>query len=132
VCALGCGAPGAPAPKDDPTAEHLEKLGDAYLRVTINLNRPPNNVKELLPTLQQMGGGDKLLHSPSDGQDFVIVWGAELRQLKARGNDIPIVAYEKNGKDGRRYVLRGRSEVVLMTDGQLRGAKFPAGYNPLP
>jgi hypothetical protein len=129
--AAGCGAPaGAPVPKDDPARESLEHIGDAYGRATFGLNRPPANLKELQPYLKEQGDPAKLLRSPNDGEDFVIVWGVELRQLKARGNDVPIVAFEKTGKGGQRYVLRGRSDVVLMTDVQLKAATFPPGYSP--
>jgi hypothetical protein len=98
----------------------------------MKLNRPPANAKELLPFVQEMGKPADILRSPNDGQDFVVVWGVELRKLKETGNAVPVVAYEKVGKDGKRHVLRGRADVVLMTDGELKGAVFPSGYNPLP
>jgi hypothetical protein len=133
LAAAGCSA-GTPADPSDPTRQNLDKLGVAYLRATMKLNRPPANLKELMPLLQEFDRSkpEQILHSPNDGQDFVIVWGVELRKMMATGNAVPIVAYEKAGKDGKRYVLRGRADVVLMSDGELRGATFPSGYNPLP
>ena len=129
---LAVSPPGQPAAQDDPTRQKLEQIGAAYMRANIKLGRPPANAKELLPHLQEIGKPEQILHSPSDGEDFVIVWGVELRNMKATGNAIPIVAYEKVGKDGSRHVLRGRADVVLMSEGQLRGATFPSGYSPLP
>lgn len=128
--ALGCGAPGTPVDKVDPTAKNLDRIGDAYVRATMTLRRPPENLQELEPVLAMQGKPEDILRSPNDGEDFVIVWGVELRRLKAQGNAVPVVAYEKKGKDGKRYVLRGRAEVILLTDGQLKAATFPAGYTP--
>src|SRR5262249_20657743 len=103
---LGCGSPPEPEPPT-PTRRQLESIGDAYVRATIKLNRPPAKLEELLPSLAEHGKTQQLLLSPNDGQPFEIVWGNELRMLKATGNDIPIIAYEKVGKDGVRHVLRG-------------------------
>ncbi len=82
-----------------------------------------------MPYLEQQGNPAEILHSPNDDADFEIVWNVELRQLKAKGNDIPVVAYEKRGKDGKRFVLRGRSEILELTESSLKSATFPAGYN---
>jgi hypothetical protein len=124
--AIGCGKKEAPV--DSPARPNLEKIGDAYVRATIQFNHPPNSLEELLPALKSHGNPDEILISPVDGQKFEIVWGVELRMLKAQGNEIPIVAYERTGKDGKRHVLRGRADVLLMDEKTLKGAKFPAGY----
>jgi hypothetical protein len=130
--AAGCGPSGTPVAEDDPTRRNLEAIGDAYVRTTQKLGHPPRDTdkNDFLTVLKMYGDPAKLSRSASDQQEFVIVWGVELRSMKAKGDAIPIVAFEKTGKDGKRYVLRGHGDVILMTDGQLRAAAFPAGYVP--
>jgi hypothetical protein len=125
---LGCGGRSGPSDSPSPTAERLEKIGDAYVRATTLHNRPPRNLEELLPALKYYGKTEELLVSPNDGAPFHIVWGVELRRLKAKGKAIPIIAYEKTGKDGKRHVLRGRNEVLLLSAGELKSATFPPDY----
>lgn len=128
--ALGCNR-GGNVERDPPTPteRQLESIGDAYVRATIKLDHPPGSLTELMPWLKEQGNPEEILRSPNDGQNFEIVWGVELRRLKARGSDIPIIAYERLGKDGTRHVLRGRSEVLRMSESELRSAKFPDGYS---
>jgi hypothetical protein len=127
----GCGTTGTPVEdRADPVRKQLEAIGVAYVHATSRLRHPPNNKQELLPALQEHGDPAKLLVSPNDGQEFVIVWGVDLKQIKALGDAVPIIAFEKDGKDGMRYVLRGRSDIVQMTAGQLKGAVFPSDYTP--
>jgi hypothetical protein len=124
---LGCGSTTQQEPPT-PTHQNLQAIGDAYVRATQSFNRPPTSLNELLPSLRQHGKTDQLLRSPNDNTPFEIVWGIELRMLKATGNAVPIVAYERNGKDGLRYVLRGRSEVLHLSESALKGCTFPADY----
>jgi hypothetical protein len=128
LAAAGCGSRTPEAPPSE-IEKKLDAIGDAYLRATVRLHKPPQNLDDLLPSLQEFGNPDDLLRSPDDNQPFEIVWGVELRRLKARGSDIPIIAFEKVGKDGKRHVLRGRSEVLRLTTGELKSARFPDGYN---
>jgi hypothetical protein len=111
-----------------PTQRNLTNIGSAYTSATIRLNRPPANLEDLSPDLEKHGPTADLLRSPNDGELFELVWGVELRGLKAKGNEIPVIAYEKKGRDGKRHVLRGRSEVLLLTESQLKSARFPPGY----
>jgi hypothetical protein len=127
----GCGSTttyDSPTPPSE-TQKRLNSLGDVYLRSTMRHNRPPKSLLDLAQTLKdtQMKADD-VLKSADDGQPFEIVWGVDLRSLQATGSDIPIVAFEKTGKDGKRHVLRGRSEILLMTESELRSGKFPDGY----
>ena len=130
LAAVGCGPSGVIPEANDPTRGNLAKLGQAYIRATINLNHPPENYEQLRPFLQEQGDPDQILVSPHDGEQFIIVWGVELRRLKAQGDAVPVIAYEQHGKDGRRYVLRGSRDPVILTDSQFRSAVFPEGYTP--
>ncbi len=126
---LGCG-PNRPAASSDPNVLNLQALGAAYQRATITQNRPPANRDELMLAFEDDDAPPDILRSLNDGEEFVIVWGVELRKLKARGAEVPVVAFEKHGKNGKRAVLRGRNDVVLMTDSELKAAVFPPGYTP--
>ena len=44
-------------------------------------------------------------------------------------NDI-VLAYEKKGKNGARYVMKPPSYVVQMKDLEFKSAKFPPGHQP--
>jgi hypothetical protein len=138
--AAGCGN-GEPQFKEEPVPTECQKrlriIGDTYVRATQKLNRPPNNLSEFMPTLKDYvkaqpsaGKADEILKSPNDGQLFEIVWGVMLLQLKDRGSDVPIVAFERVGANGERNVLRGSRETLLMSERELRSGKFPDGYKP--
>jgi hypothetical protein len=57
-----------------------------------------------------------------------IVYSVELKGLKVTGAQLPIVAFEKSGKDGKRYALRGMNTVVQLTEAELKSSVFPEGY----
>ena len=123
---LGCEGQEKPSTMTtDPTEIALNKLGAAYIRGT----PPPKTKAELLSILKSCNHPIELLTSPSDGQEFIIVYGVELKGLKVTGAQLPVVAFEKSGKDGKRYVLRGMNTIVQLTDEQLKSSVFPAGYN---
>jgi hypothetical protein len=128
-CLLGCGPSGARPDPSDATRQNLEAIGNAYLRSTTQHNHPPTGREELAEAIRLSGQSEDVLRSPNDGEEFVLVWNVELRRLKAYGNSVPILAYEKQGKNGRRYVLRGRADVVLLSDSQLRASVFPPGVS---
>jgi hypothetical protein len=134
----GCGSDGT-SPKELPPPTECQKrlliIGDSYVRITQKLNRPPNNLTELTLALRDYaraqgsaGKVEDILKSPDDGQPFEIVWGVMLLQMKERGSDVPIVAFEKTGTNGQRNVLRGNRETLIMSERELRSAKFPSGY----
>jgi hypothetical protein len=125
--AAGCGSPATPPPPS-PTALKLQAIGKAYVDATVRQNRPPANLDELLPSLQEQGDPHEFLVSPSDGNQFEIVWSVELRRLKAYGSEVPVIAFERQGKDGKRYVLRGRADVVQLSDSALKSSRLPEGY----
>jgi len=127
--AAGCSGLAPPPSLDSPTAKNLERIGDAYLRATVQLNRPPASEKELRPFLKEQGKPDQLLVSPVDKEKYVIVWGVELRMMKETGTAIPVVAYERKGDGGKRHVLRGRTDVYTLSEGELRQSVIPPGHS---
>lgn len=132
VGALGCGPPKPQFDPPDPTQQNLRRIGRAYGDATVKLTRPPANLEELLPYLEKYAKGkaNEILQSPNDKQDFEIVWNVNLRESPEKGEFAPVIAYEKVGKDGQRNVLRGRSDIVVLTPEQLKAAVFPPDYKP--
>lgn len=125
VMLVGCGTGDKPsAITTDPTIIALDKLGGAYIRGT----PPPKTKAELLSIFKSCNHPKELLISPSDGQEFIIVYSVELKGLKVTGAQLPIVAFEKTGKDGKRYALRGMNTVVQLTEAELKSSVFPEGY----
>ncbi len=123
VMLAGCGSEDKPSTiTTDPTIIALDKLGGAYIRGT------PKTKAELLSIFKSCNHPKELLISPSDGQEFIIVYGVELKGLKVTGAQLPIVAFEKTGKDGKRYALRGMNTVVQLTEAELKSSVFPEGY----
>ena len=122
---IGCGGEKIEPLTTDPTVIALDKIGSAYIRGT----PPPKTKAELLAIFKLSSFPKELLISPNDGQEFIIVYDVELKGLKVSGAQLPVVAFEKSGKDGKRYVLRGMNTIVQLTDEQLKSSVFPAGYN---
>jgi hypothetical protein len=77
VAAVGCGG------KNDrdvtPGYENLRLIGAAYLEATEKLKAPPGSLNDLKPFLAKHGDLATLLRSPEDGEDYVILWGVDLR-----------------------------------------------------
>jgi hypothetical protein len=114
----------------DVSRQNLQKIGIAYARATTQLNRPPKDVNDLLPSLKEQGDTPEILHSPDDGEDYVILWGVDFRHPSAAGDASVVLAYEKTGKGGRRHVLQLPAQVRLLTNDELQKAPFPAGHRP--
>jgi len=122
---LGCSSENKPSTiTTDPTIIALDKLGSAYIRGT----QPPKTKAELLSILKSCNHPVDLLISPNDGQEFIIVYGVELKGQKVSGAQLPVVAFEKSGKNGKRYALRGMNTVVQLTEAELKSSVFPDGY----
>jgi len=87
--------------------------------------RPPANAKEAWPFLQEQGDPETLLKSPVDGQPYVVLWGVNWPTIPIKEMPPPIVAYEKAGKGGTRYVYTVMG-VMPMTDEEFARAQFIA------
>jgi hypothetical protein len=79
-----------------------------------NRGRPPKNEEQLRKFIEQMGPAwmeshgvdsvDELFTSPRDGQPYVVLYGR--RRSK-------VIAYEAEGKDGKRFVADDLGNVEL-------------------
>jgi hypothetical protein len=124
----------APPPEATAGEIHLHKIGRAYLRACDGLKRPPRNAAELRPYLDPSDGED-VFRSPRDGEEYVILWGVKAAELQRSNNSdpgqrYPVLAYEKRGATGQRYVLQMPPQVTLMSDEELKKARFPSAHKP--
>jgi hypothetical protein len=121
----GCGPP-APNPLHVSAYHNLSTINGAYLKAIKKLGHPPKKREDLVPFLEEFGDPDEILKSPSDGQPYVIVWGLDVMRLQERG--VPtVVAFEKNGKDGKRYYCNGLV-VLQVNDEEFRKLPIPAAF----
>ena len=65
-----------------------------------------------------------------DGQPLVVCWDVDLSKARTWAKTTPVLAYEKQGADGNRYVLTMVRSVELLSDKDFREASFPLGHNP--
>jgi hypothetical protein len=109
----------------------LRIIGVAYARATEELDHPPQNKEELVLYLKDLAKGydnpADILISKVDGEEFVIHWNVDYRNWAGKDADIPVTAYEKHGKDGKRAVLQYRF-ANTKTDEEFANLKFPQGY----
>jgi hypothetical protein len=113
---------------------NLKNIVLAYMDAHEQLHHPPKSAEELKPFLKRFGDPDQILVSPSDGQPYVVVWGADL----SRGGPtpyqqmFPIFAYEKKGSDGRRAIVDTRGRPLTIPEEDLPKLTFVAGHKPSP
>jgi hypothetical protein len=56
----------------------------------------------------------------------LIFWNVDYRAYQSEGKPFPVIACEKNGAKGKRYILQVR-HISQVTDEQLKQLSFPAG-----
>jgi hypothetical protein len=126
LAGVGCNTGGPVVGTAPPSYQNLKIISVVYLEATRSLNRPPERLEELTPFLKKRGDPAVLLRSPDDGQDYKIVWGVDPATRTESGR-YPVVAYEQNGSNGKRYVLVGH-HVMQVTNDELRKLPFPPGH----
>jgi hypothetical protein len=125
---VGCGS-GTVEKKRDPSVSNLKAISQAYIDATMKLDRPPRNLEELAQYLKKFGEPAEIVRSPHDGQDYTILFGVDYRSARDQGNAFVVLAYEKEGTGGLRYVS-GFRKIKRMTADEFRGALFPPGHTP--
>jgi hypothetical protein len=114
--------------KDPPASKfRLGAIGWAYGKATEALGRPPANKEEILPYLKEKGDPDELLRSSVDNQEFGINWGIDFNKLKPSARHAMVTAYEKEGQNGKRYVLCFFRDVGLANETEFANMTFPPG-----
>jgi hypothetical protein len=121
-----------PVSREDETTSDLRNIARAY-EVVINQHRhPPRDVEELKRVLADLHEAnlnppaDEVLTSSRDGQPYVIILGADLGASAAKD----VLAYEKKGKEGKRYVLYLSRDIMQLTDAEFARATFAMGHKP--
>lgn len=135
LSAVGCGGGAPPAVEASRSEVNLQRIGAAYAAVAAR-GRPPRKAADLVRDLQSgpdQSNPSDIFRSPNDNQEYVIVWGVDFRALAMqRGGNLDVVlAYERAGKDGKRWVLKPPALVSLMTEDEFRAAPFPPGHTPV-
>ncbi len=119
----------------DKTRSRLQAISAAYIAATMKANRAPSKPDELLPFLGDESTSEEekraTFRSDNDGEEFVIVWGVDLRKMGTGGlsRDV-IIVYEKRGKSGQRYVLKPRADIFIIPDEVFQKSQFPNGHRP--
>src|SRR6202023_4359151 len=100
-----------------PSLYQLRTIGSAWRWATDELGHAPQNKEELMLYLKDAAKGydnpADILRSKVDGEEFVIHWGVDNRNAPPNPDSIPVLAYEKHGKDGKRAVLQYRSAKIV-------------------
>jgi hypothetical protein len=118
----------------DPTKAQLQAIGRAYAAAQFDvLDRPPKNKEELIKGLKDMpeetSDPEDRFRSTRDNQEFVIFWDVDLRSIDSRKQRTwPVLAYERQGKDGKRFVLQGKDYVRELPDDEIESLPFPPGH----
>jgi hypothetical protein len=130
IAITGCSS--TPKSTEDETTTDLREIAKAYA-VTISLHRrPPRSLEEIKKVLGELheakmvGKPEEVLTSSRDGQPYEIILGADLGASRSP----EILAYEKQGKDGTRYVLTMTYDVQQLSDAEFAQATFAAGHKP--
>jgi hypothetical protein len=127
---LGCGSSTPVVGNVAESRQHLQAICDAYLEATKKLGRPPSRLDDIVPYLKKHGDPAVFLKSPEDGEDYQIFWNLDLKSMRPDAEmRFPVVAFEKHGKSGKRYVLTGHY-IRQMTDEEFHKALFPPGFTP--
>jgi hypothetical protein len=119
VAVIGCSH--SPPPPKVNEFENLNKIQQAYTDAFNRLGRGPADFQEFRPFLQKYGNPDEILISSHDKQSYEIRWGVSLRTM-TETRKAPIIAYEKQGVKGERYVLT-TAGILTMTDEELEREK---------
>lgn len=121
--------------KVDKTRMRLQAIGGAYLRATLKANKAPTKADDLLEYLGEESTPEaekrETFRSDNDGEEFVIVWGVDLRKTgTARLSRDTIIAYEKRGKGSQRYVLKPPADASIIPEDIFQKSQFPEGHKP--
>jgi hypothetical protein len=123
----GCSKP--QPPQEDPAVVNLRKIVLAFDVAEYKLRRAPKNEEELKRFFGETGATgapDQYLRSPRDGQLYVVLYGTPLDP----DDRSTILAHEKEGAEGKRYVITLSRDVRLLTEDEFARAEFAGGKKP--
>jgi hypothetical protein len=125
--ALGSGC-GSPAAQSNGTADtRMRLLGRLYGQfMAENNGQPPMDESQLIGFLgksaeflktQGVANLQELLVSARDGQPLVVLYGKQI--VEDENSGFPWIAYESQGRDGKKYMIGARGNVDQMTSEQI-------------
>jgi hypothetical protein len=123
LIAGGCGASRG-APQAKPQAARMNVLARMYASATGKLGRPPQNEAELKKFLAgerakleaaHVSSPDELFVSENDGAPLVIRYGP-----RPAGPGRDVIAYEKVGVDGKRFVAFSTGDAFALDEAKFR------------
>jgi hypothetical protein len=126
----GCG------PEQIQYDETTIKAADQFRKVAVAYNqaagrkRKVSSADDLKPFLKEHGDPDALLVSPLDGKPIVVVPGITPGAEPADDDERMIVAYEREGVNGKRMTVDVRGTVVIVSNDDFAKIKFAGGHQP--
>ena len=121
-----------PASTEDETTTDLRQIARAYDLVLAEKRRPPRDLAEIEKVLTELHAANlnppakDVLTSSRDNEPYVVIMGANLGATKSS----EILAYEKRGAEGKRYVLMMSYDVEQLSDEEFAQATFAMGNKP--
>lgn len=116
--------------EEEPIKANLRQINKAYWAYLGFYDRPPDEetLRKDVEGLHAMDLGApaaEAMVSPRDHQPIVIVYGTD-RTAPAHA----ILAYEKEGVNGTRWVVTISQDIKEMTEDEFKKATFPKGHKP--
>jgi hypothetical protein len=117
--------------EEEPVKAHLRQIARAHASIVSYSNRPIKDMDEMRASINDLhlldlgAPPEEAMVSPRDHQPFEILLGA--------GPSEPgdaILAYEKEGVDGKRWVVTVGSELKMLTNEEFSKAKFVKDQKP--
>ena len=105
----------------------LRAIHQAYIEFSDATGKAPESAQDLERILMKANQDPETIFvSASDGQPFVIHWGA---QPLTATTEPTVIAYESSGKNKQRMVMTSMG-IMAMSEHELSNARFPAGFSP--
>ena len=123
----GCGETEIPKIPDD--QQNINYILRAYCKFNGEQQRTAASLDELKPLLKEFGDPEKIILSPRDGQPYVLVGGLVIGRMPS-GGELPVVAYERQGVNGKRQVVDLRGKIRELTPEEFKQLKFPPSHKP--
>ena len=125
VALNGCGSSTDPPPPND--ANNMRGIIRYYATATRQLGRPPAKMEELEAVLAgAVENPSEFFTSTRDGKVYAVVWGLKVDSLP----EDTIIAYEREGVDGKRMVMPISGEPREVTEEEFAQIDFPKSHKP--
>lgn len=128
LAAVGC-SDKVEIPKIPAEEQNILFILRGYCKFNGSYQRTPKTLDELKPMLKEFGDPEKIILSPRDGQPYVLVGGIDISRMSS-GGEMPVIAYESKGADGKRQVVDLRGKIRLLTPAEFDQLKFPPTHKP--